>query len=239
MGIYTIKRKLTQRAYQLFCAFYYRFAFGRETRLATKLARIVNSWEQRKRRGDVPVSSETWETQYQTGKWKYMEQLSEFPRYSTIIGYIAFLKLGGAILDVGCGEGILFERYRPYGYSKYLGIDISQVALAKLTQKQDENTSFVKADVETYEPTEDFDVIIFNETLYYFHEPLKVFKRYTRALKEDGIIIVETYVASQRAISILQKLKTIYSLLDETKTTHKATSTSWICSVFVLPHKDE
>ena len=133
----------------------------------------------------------------------------------------------------------LFERFRPYGYSKYLGIDISETALTKLIEKQDEKTLFVKADAETYIPIEEFDIIVFNETLYYFHDPLKAVERYSRALKKDGVLVVSTYTASERAMSILQRLKATYSLLDESRTIHEANSMSWICSVLVPIRQDE
>jgi len=149
------------------------------------------------------------------------------------------LRPGGAVLDVGCGEGILFERFRTYGYSKYLGIDISETSLTELIEKQDEKTLFVKADAETYIPIEQFDIIVFNETLYYFHYPLKTVERYSRALKKDGVLVVSTYTASERAMSILQRLKATYSLLDETRTFNEASSRSWICSVLVPIRKDE
>ena len=188
--------------------------------------------------GDVPIAEDAWEAQYLSGKWGFMAQMDELARYSTIIGYMACLRPGSAVLDVGCGEGILFKRYRPYGYSKYLGIDISETAISKLVEKQDEKTLFIKADAETYTPIEQFDIIVFNETLYYFHDPLKVVKRYMGALKKNGILVVSTYKASERAMSILQRLKATYSLLDESRTTHSESLKSWICSCFGPTHQD-
>jgi len=213
--------------------------FGQDSFLSKKLAKIVGSWEKCENKGDIPQSAERWEAQYLRNKWEFMGDLDECSRYSTIVGYISYLKPRGAILDVGCGEGILFEKYRPHGYSKYLGIDIAEAALSQVTQKQDEKTSFVKADAETFVPTEQFDVVVFNETLYYFDDPFKAVERYSRSLKKNGILIVSTYTASKRAMSILRGLKTKYSLLDETKTTHEATKKSWICSIFKFSHQHE
>jgi 2-polyprenyl-3-methyl-5-hydroxy-6-metoxy-1,4-benzoquinol methylase len=85
-------------------------------------------------------------------------------------------------------------------------------------------------DAETYEPTEKFDAIIFNETLYYFHEPLVVMARYVQALRPNGIILVSTYGRSARALAILRALKASYPLLDEAQARHAGTV--WVCSVF-------
>ena len=230
------KIRLVHKLFQFLRALFYRFVFGRQIPLAAELEKIITSWEKQQRMGDIPVSADSWETQYLGGRWTYMKQLDELARYSVIVGYIAYLKPRGAVLDVGCGEGILFERYWPYGYSKYLGIDISEAALAKLAEQQSKNTIFIRADAEAYRPTELFDVIIFNETLYYFHEPLTVVERYSHALKQDGILMVSTYTASRRAMAILRQIKAKYFLLDETWTTQG--SRSWVCTV-LAPHKED
>lgn len=236
--IHAAKRKLFRKFFQFLRALFYRFVFGRQIPFAAGFEKVITYYEKRQGKSDIPVSADTWETQYLGDKWAYMKQLEELARYSIIVGYIAYLKPGGAVLDVGCGEGILFDRYRPYGYSKYLGIDISEAALAKLAEQQSENTIFIRADAEAYRPTELFDVIIFNEALYYLHEPLTVVKRYSLALKKGGILIISTYTASPRAMAILREIKAKYSLLDETQTTHWSLSWSWVCTV-LAPHKQD
>ena len=170
--------------------------------------------------------------QYRANQWAYLERLDELSRYAVITAYIAYLKPQGAVLDVGCGEGILFSRYQPYGYARYVGLDISEVAIAKLMPKQNAHTTFLQADAETYQPQELFDVIVFNEAQYYFHDPLSAFGRYAQALNPGGVMILSTYTASRRAMVILRQLKTHYRLVDETKTTQGAKS--WFCTVLAL-----
>jgi 2-polyprenyl-3-methyl-5-hydroxy-6-metoxy-1,4-benzoquinol methylase len=227
--VQSAKRKLVYRLFQWLHASYYRFAFGRKLPFGRTLEKLVHDWERQRRKGDIPTAREVWDTQYRTNKWSYMERLDELARYAVITGYIAYLKSGGTVLDVGCGEGILFERYQPYGYAKYVGLDISEVALAKLMPKQNAQTVFFQADAETYQPTELYDVIVFNETLYYFHDPFSVIVRYAQALKPEGLLIISTYVASRRAMAILRSLKTRYPVVDETQTRHGAKS--WLCTV--------
>jgi SAM-dependent methyltransferase len=223
---------LRRRVYQHVHSVYYRAFFGRKMPLGRKLEGIVHAWERQQKLGDIPVSEDTWESQYLSGQWKYMMNLDELARYSVIVGYVSFLKPCGAILDVGCGEGILLRKLKPYGYSRYIGIEISKVALGSLTEIRDDKTSFVNADAEFYTPAAVFDVIIFNEVLCYFKEPMDTVGKYCSALTNDGILIVETYVNSIRSMSILDRLKRMYSLVDETRTNHVANSRAWICSVF-------
>lgn len=221
------KNRLGYELFQLFNALFYRFVLGRHVPFAAQLEKTITSWERRN-------SRDQWETQYLSGKWAKLEQLDELARYSVIVGYMAYLKPQGAVLDVGCGEGILFKRYKPHGYSRYLGIDISEVALAKLAEQQDENTAFVRVEAEAYRPTELFDVIVFSEALYYFQAPLTVIERYSHALQQDGILIISTYARSRRAMAILRQIKTKYSLLDEARIAHQ--SQSWVCTV-LRPHE--
>jgi 2-polyprenyl-3-methyl-5-hydroxy-6-metoxy-1,4-benzoquinol methylase len=230
--IHAINRRLLNNIRLFFRSFFYRFIFGQRVPFGAEIEKIITSWECKHSTGDNPVPREIWESQYLSNKWKYMEQLDELARYSIIVGYMAYIKPQGAILDVGCGEGILFERYRPYGYSKYLGIDISEIAINRLSKHQDKNTVFIRTDAEAFRPAELYDVIVFNESLYYFHEPLIAFERYSHALKQGGILIISTYTTSHRAMAILSKIKAKCMVFDETQTTQQ--SRSWLCTVLAL-----
>jgi 2-polyprenyl-3-methyl-5-hydroxy-6-metoxy-1,4-benzoquinol methylase len=223
-------RRQSQMASQLARALFYRFVFGRKMPFAGKLTAIVSAWEQKTKKGGIPLDQEVWEAQYLIGKWNFLNQPDELARYSVIIAYLQFFKPKGAVLDVGCGEGILWSRYRPYGYTRYVGLDISHAAIEKLCPEQDAQTHFLVVDAERYVPQERFDVIVFNEVLYYFHDALEVVRRYTQALQDDGIVVVSTYAGSARALSILRQVKTKLFLLDEVKITHGAQA--WLCSVF-------
>ncbi len=220
---------------QLYTVFY-QYLFGRETLISEQLTKFVHRLEVLQGRSDVPMAKDIWESQYKLGRWEYMAEIEELARYSTIISYMAFLKPGGSFLDVGCGEGILFERFQPYGYSRYIGIDISDVAVSKLIEKQDEKTTFIRAEAETYTAVNKFDIIIFNQSLCHIHDPLKVVDKFSRALKDDGVFLVSTFTDGVRAMSILEKLKTNYSLLDECRSSHEASSKSWICSILAPKH---
>jgi SAM-dependent methyltransferase len=182
-------------------------------------------------RGDVPVPPEVWDAQYRRGQWHYMRGHEELARYSLLVGYVQHFAPGGAVLDIGCGEGILQALLRPYGYAKYVGLDLSEVAIKQAARAEDAHTLFVVHDAAVYQPTEAFDAIVFNESLYYLHEPLAVVQRYARALTASGVLLTSLYGQSARAQAIGQALSAQYRVLDTVTITHGQTGRSWLCQV--------
>ena len=220
------KRELISKIYE------WLISLGQRIPGARKVWRARRSWGKPQGAGYVSVTKEVWESQYLNGDWIYLKQLEQLARYSVIVGYLQYFKHGCSILDVGCGEGILQEKLSAHGYSKYVGVDISEAAITKALHKKDEKTYFIRADIEDYTPTESFDAIIFNESIYYLNDPLNVLERYVdAALREGGILVISTYAQYERGMCILEGLKAVYTLLDEVNTTHG--SKAWVCSVFV------
>lgn len=131
--------------------------------------------------------------QYQDGRWDYLEDLPELERYSVIVGYCHYFFPEGHYLDIGCGEGVLQQRLSVLPYSRYRGLDLSEVAIEKARRLEDKRTSFVAADAETYTDESSYDVIIFNECLYYFPDSMKIMKHYQQFLKPGGIFVVSMY----------------------------------------------
>jgi SAM-dependent methyltransferase len=209
-------------------AAYYAFGLGRLP-LGAALGRSVSAWETAQGFGDSPKAKPTWDAEYSDGRWAYMGQQNELARYWVLIGYMHTLGRGGEYLDVGCGEGVLFEHFKPLDYQRFVGVDISDVAIEKLRRRNDHRTSFFPADGDVYEPTGHFDVIIFNESLYYLREPVRSLERFVRSLKPDGCIIVSTYTSSRRSLSVLREVKRQFKVFDEAKINQG--QNSWLCTV--------
>ena len=72
----------------------------------------------------------------------------------------------GTILDVGCGEGTLSDYLNNDQREKYLGIDLSKEAV-RLGKLKRPGIKFKSTNAENFVPRQKFDVIIFNEVLYY------------------------------------------------------------------------
>src|SRR5581483_3607115 len=72
-----------------------------------------------------------------------LPQFSEDAHHQVVAGYAHALKPNARLLDVGCGEGTLNAALRRFGYRRYLGIDISPVAIAKAQRLADADTAFM------------------------------------------------------------------------------------------------
>ena len=172
-----------------------------------------------------------WQKEYASGRWEYMWGLDELVRYSNIMAYVRYLKPRGSILDLGSGEGILQERLGAESYSRYIGVDISQSAIKKAQVRQDGKTTFICADLVTFVPDCSFDVIVFNEILYYLDDPLSIMKYYARFLEPNGIFIVSMYI-TEDTIHNWRTLKSAYDFFDEIRSTNKKSGYSWSCAVW-------
>ena len=149
--------------------------------------------------GPTSVKKFFWDREYSSERWAFA--------YNTVgdcvYPHLERLAANGSILDVGCGSGNTATEMAESSYRSYLGVDISEAALAKARRRslecgrQDKNR-FECGDFLTYVPPGQYDVILFRESMY--HVPLSKVKetldRYAEYLKEGGVIIVRLFASS-------------------------------------------
>jgi SAM-dependent methyltransferase len=217
------------RAFKLVYLVYYRFLYGRWFPFADHLERRVRAWEHQTGRGDAPVARERWEEQYRGGRWELMRSLDELARYSVIAGYAHRLHPGGSVLDVGSGEGLLLDHLKPFGFSRYLGVDLSEEAVRQGAHRSDQTAALLAADAESYRPEGKWDAIVFNECVYYFEDPVGTVLRYRDSLAEGGTLIVSTF-RSRRADVIAKRLIERLPLVEEVAVTNR--KGTWVIRLF-------
>jgi 2-polyprenyl-3-methyl-5-hydroxy-6-metoxy-1,4-benzoquinol methylase len=137
--------------------------------------------------------------QYTSSEWDYLRSLGEAPRFGVVAVYCRILASGGSVLEVGCGEGFLSEHLGGDDYGYFEGIDISAVAIERAQEHADEKTTFRCADAESYVPERQFDLIVFNEVLEYFDDPLRLVRRYDDHLKPGGCMVVSMFAGVDTA----------------------------------------
>jgi 2-polyprenyl-3-methyl-5-hydroxy-6-metoxy-1,4-benzoquinol methylase len=177
------------------------------------------------------VAPKIWDDEYGSGRWSYLKGLGELGRYSIIVGYCGFFKPGGTVLDVGCGEGILQQRLALSGYRRYLGTDLSEAALAKAMHRVDARTEFRLGNIEAFTPEGKFDIIVFNEMLYYCADPAAVIRQLSCCLEPDGVMIASIYTAPvrRRALQIWRMIEDIGEIIDSITVVNQE---AWTIKVF-------
>jgi len=142
-----------------------------------------------------------------------------------------FWKPNGSILEIGCGPGILMRRLRLVGYANYFGVDLSKKAIDRTKVDQNVNTRFAVASAETFEPSEKYDVIIFNEMMYFLADPKGILLRYAKHLHKGGILIVSMFRAD-RSLPMWRLLEGSVPVLDAVTVISTVAGLMWDIKVF-------
>ena len=149
--------------------------------------------------GPSNIKRRFWDKEYSEEKWAFAYDTAG----DCVYGHLERNAANGSILDIGCGSGNTATELGGKAYQSYLGVDISEAALAKARRRSEEcgrqeKNRFECADFLNYTPAGQFDVILFRESMY--HVPLRKVKatldRYSVYLKENGVFIVRLFAAS-------------------------------------------
>jgi 2-polyprenyl-3-methyl-5-hydroxy-6-metoxy-1,4-benzoquinol methylase len=162
-----------------------------------------------------------WDEEYRSGRWRYLEGVAELGRYALIASYLRHFVPAGRLLDVGCGEAILFGHLGPAGSFEYTGVDVSAVALETAAVRHPGIRLVAAAAEQFIEQAEGvFDVIVFNEVLYYLDDPIQTLWRYRALLGRRGIAIVSMHYPSSDGSPWLAWVEQIWAEIDRD---------GWVC----------
>jgi 2-polyprenyl-3-methyl-5-hydroxy-6-metoxy-1,4-benzoquinol methylase len=134
-----------------------------------------------------------WDQEFSGTHWDFIDDTAGDCVYPHLEKHLK----GGSILDLGCGPGNTANELAASAYTTYVGVDISEAALAKARKRTDENgragkNSFACSDFLGYQPAQKFDVILFRESMY--HVPLAKVKpildHFSEYLNDNGVFIV-------------------------------------------------
>ena len=134
-----------------------------------------------------------WDQEFSGTHWDFIDNTAGDCVYPHLEKHIN----NGSILDLGCGPGNTANELSDTAYKTYVGVDISEAALSKGTRRSEENgraekNHFVCGDFLRYVPNQQFDVILFRESMY--HVPRgkvkETFDHYSPFLKDGGVFVV-------------------------------------------------
>ena len=167
--------------------------------------------------GPTNLKRHFWDKEYSEEKWAFAYNTAGDCVYSHLERYAA----NGSILDIGCGSGNTATEMDATVYQSYLGVDISEAALAKARKRSHEcgrgdKNRFECGDFLDYTPTGQFDVILFRESMY--HVPLGKVKstldRYSVYLKDSGVFIVRLFATSYESTKSKYRPTAMLSIME-------------------------
>jgi SAM-dependent methyltransferase len=179
--------------------------------------------------GPSTIKKRFWDKEYSEEKWAFAYNTVGDCVYPHLERYSA----NGTILDIGCGSGNTATEMAETSYRSYLGVDISEAALAKARKRsadcgRQNKNSFECGDFLSYVPTGQYDVILFRESMY--HVPLgkvkEILDRYSVYLKEGGVFVVRLFASSgdrpdgkdkQRPAAMLRIMEAEFEVLEKAR----------------------
>jgi 2-polyprenyl-3-methyl-5-hydroxy-6-metoxy-1,4-benzoquinol methylase len=133
------------------------------------------------------LSADDWDREYDSGVLDYYGAFRELARYGVLVGYLGERPAPPAILDVGCGVGLLRERLRDDEVGRFVGTDPSTVAIERAREAHPSAEFHVAA-----LPPADlgpFDVVVCNEMLYYVEDLGPLLERIDALLAPGGWLL--------------------------------------------------
>ena len=177
--------------------------------------------------GPSPIKKVLWDKEYSGSKWNFADNTVG----DCVYPYLERYGQNGSILDLGCGSGNTATELAATAYHTYLGVDISKTALDKAMARTEatgraHKNRFACADFLSYVPTQQFDVILFRESMY--HVPLNQVKaildQYSTHLKDGGVFIVrmktsdsESGNAKSRPRAMISVIETEFDVVEKSR----------------------
>jgi trans-aconitate methyltransferase len=158
-------------------------------------------------------SSAVWEKKYRDEHY-HLGDPQEDGRFGALVQVLRRYD-HGPMLDLGCGDGLLWKHYRPLSDSLLIGVDYSETAVAKAKSLALPNVEFRAEDYRTFDPWMQLAVVVFNESLYYIDGFLDAINKAESCLADQGVIVVsmfDTLVTRRIWKRLLERRKWLQSL---------------------------
>ena len=159
-----------------------------------------------------------WNREFAEGRWDFLDKTGDDTARIKIEKYAR----EGHILDLGCGSGTTGLELDVHKYTSYFGVDISEVAVekAKIRARElgrDAVNKYCAADILTYVPNQQFDLILFGDSIYYipYAQISSLLKRYSSYLVTGGAFLVRIHDVSGKHARILETIENTYAVIEK------------------------
>jgi len=138
-------------------------------------------------------SAELWDETYRAKGWDYLDGIGEVAHYMVLIGYMSYGAECPSVVDLGCGHGRLLRLLAKFGFSSYLGVDLSTEAISRARALEIPNCRFRVANLEQWTTRKKFDVVVLNECLYYVQHPVATAVSLRHAMADGGLLLISMW----------------------------------------------
>jgi SAM-dependent methyltransferase len=167
--------------------------------------------------GAGPVKKVLWDVEFSNGRWDCLDRTAGDCVYPFLEKYGS----NGSILDLGCGSGSTGNELDTTAYERYVGVDISDVAIERAQQRSEANgradrNRYRQSDILSYAPDRSFDVILFRDSIYYVpRRHIKaMLQRYAQYLEAGGVFIVRMADA-EKYQDIVATIETHFAVVEK------------------------
>jgi SAM-dependent methyltransferase len=192
--------------------------------------------------GPTSVKKIFWDKEFSGGKWNFIDDTAGDCVYAHLERHAGG---SGDILDLGCGPGNTANELSASAYRTYVGMDISEEALVKARRRTEANgrtgkNRFEQGDFISYKPPQQFDVILFRESMY--HVPINRVKptldRFTPFLKDGGVFVVRMFAGDRKTGLAKPRPMAMFEVMEkEFDVVEKATYPEGLATVLVFRPK--
>lgn len=95
-------------------------------------------------------------------------------------------KIGGTLLEIGCGYGYLLDEARPY-FSQRVGTDFSDGAVRQARERADQ---VYQGGIDAIAETEQFDCVIATHVIEHVYHPQDFVKALLKRLRPGGCLLI-------------------------------------------------
>lgn len=161
--------------------------------------------------GGPVLRRQAFDQKYNSGHWNYFDKEDRTEIVKVIEKYARY----GHILDMGCGTGTLASMINPDAFEYYLGVDVSSEAIKRARKYECKKIEFKNSDMQSYWCNDTFDLILFEESLYYvpfFRK--RLLRRCVRWLRSQGLVIV-TMADPSRFTGMVKMIRKNFHIIEE------------------------
>lgn len=173
----------------------------------------------------VHQSPEQWDEQFRKGRWSRLTHRQ--PNTALIAGMVLDeAAQGSRVLDVGCGNGALARLVdNSAAKVEYKGIDFSERAIEQAKASSPQMIFLVMEAENPSFASEKFDLIVFNEVLYYV-DPSKALPAY-RPYAVEGAVVIVSMVCSWRSRTLWRRIEKELETITTLRVVSPQTGRSW------------